>query len=351
MNKRLDRRSGMERKTGFIYWLVLTLCVIATFLISASIGKYEISVPDILSTIYYHFSDPSKITDLNMETTLLNIRLPRLITVMIVGAGLSIAGSAYQGMFRNPLVSPDILGASSGAAFGACLAMLVGMNNFMVQFIAFLMGLGAVTVASTVTKKMSQDPIISLVLGGIMVSTLCESGISLVKLVADADNELPQITFWLMGGFNTINKDKMVTILLPMLLGFVLLFLSRWQLNVLSFGEGEARSMGIKTSQVRLIVIFASTLITASSVSVCGLVGWVGLVIPHIGRALSGPNFVKLIPTCALVGAIFLMGVDDVARCAFDVELPIGILTSFIGVPFFYIIYRYNRGGNANGNS
>lgn len=336
----------VKRKAGRrLFWIVLSLCVVLAFLISASIGKYHIAIPDILRTIYYHFSDPSMITDSNMETTLFNIRLPRLIVVMIVGGGLSIAGSAYQGMFRNPLVSPDILGASSGAAFGACLAMLVGMNDLLVQLCAFLMGLAAVTLASTVTRRLSQDPIISLVLGGIMVSTLCESGTSLIKILADADDKLPQITFWLMGGFNTINKQRMTSILLPMLIGYILLMFSRWQLNVVSFGEGEARSLGINTSRVRMTVILASTLITASSVSVCGLVGWVGLVIPHIGRAFVGPNFKKLLPACMMIGAIFLLAVDDVARCAFSVELPIGILTSFIGVPFFYFIFRYNRRG------
>ena len=207
-------------------------------------------------------------------------------------------------------------------------------------------GLVAVFLATNLTRKLSQDPILGLVLGGIMVSTLCNAGTSMVKLLADADDKLPQITFWLMGGFNTINKERLISILLPMAVGYAILFFSRWQLNVLSFGENEARSMGIRTARARTMIIFASTLITSSSVSVCGLVGWVGLVIPHIGRTIMGPNYRYLLPTTTILGAVFLMIVDDVARCAFAVELPIGILTSFIGVPFFYFILRYNRGGN-----
>lgn len=345
-----DKGLSQGRAIEKAYWVIMPAGVILAFLVSASIGKYSISIPDILKTVFYHFTDPTKIIDSNMETTLFNIRFPRIIAAMIVGGGLSIAVSSYQGMFKNPMVSPDILGASAGAAFGACLAMLLGMGTYLVQICSFCCGLVAVMLATTATKKLSQDPILSLVLGGIMVSTLCQSGTSLVKLMADADDKLPAITYWLMGGFNTITKARTGSILIPMLVGFLLLFFSRWQINVMSFGENEARTLGIKTSRVRLTVIFASTLITASAVSVCGLVGWVGLVIPHIGRALVGPNFKKLMPACAMIGAIFLVVVDDIARCAFSVELPIGILTSFIGVPFFYYIFRYNRRGNY-GNS
>ncbi|WP_084146008.1 FecCD family ABC transporter permease [Anaerovorax odorimutans] len=325
-------------------WPVFFIFLVFAFLVSSSIGKYHISIPDIIQTIYYHYADPSQITNTNMETTLFNIRLPRVIAALGIGGGLSIAGASYQGMFKNPMVSPDILGASAGAAFGACVAMLMGLNTYLVQLFGFCTGLIAVTLASNVTKRLGHDPILGLVLGGIMTSTLCSAGTSMVKLIADADDKLPQITFWLMGGFNTINKERIISILLPMAVGFVSLFLSRWQLNVLSFGEDEARSLGIKTTRVRRMIIIASTLITASSVSVCGLVGWVGLVIPHIGRAIVGPNFRYLLPTCAILGAVFLVFVDDVARCAFSVELPIGILTSFIGIPFFYFILRYNRG-------
>ena len=338
-------RDALQRRRGE-RWPLFFILLVLTFLVSASVGKFSISIPDILSTIYYHFTDPAQIENVNMETTLFNIRLPRIFAVILVGGGLSMAGAAYQGMFKNPMVSPDILGASAGAALGACIAMLFGWNTYLVQLCSFVTGLVAVFLATNLTRKLSQDPILGLVLGGIMVSTLCNAGTSMVKLLADADDKLPQITFWLMGGFNTINKERLISILLPMAVGYAILFFSRWQVNVLSFGENEARSMGIRTARARTMIIFASTLITSSSVSVCGLVGWVGLVIPHIGRTIMGPNYRYLLPTTTILGAVFLMIVDDVARCAFAVELPIGILTSFIGVPFFYFILRYNRGGN-----
>ena len=267
----------------------------------------------------------------------------------IAGGGRSIAGAAYQGMFKNPMVSPDILGASAGAGFGACLAILMELPTVYVQMFSFCGGILAVFIAATATRRFSMDPILGLVLGGMMVSTLFQSGTSTIKILADADNKLPQITFWLMGSFNVMNKAKLFSILIPIGAGFLILFLVRWQLNVLSFGEDEASSLGIKTKRIRSMVIIASTLITASCVSVCGMVGWVGLVIPHAGRALAGPDYRRLLPVCAILGSTFLLLVDDVARTAFMVELPIGILTSFIGVPFFMFIFKsgVNKGGSA----
>ena len=331
-------------------WPILLILPGAAFLISFSIGRFPISLPTLLHTLYYHFADPSQIANPNLETTLFNIRLPRVLAVQIVGGGLSIAGASYQGMFKNPMVSPDILGASAGAGFGACIAMLLDLPTALVQLFSFCTGIFAVAISTNVTKKLSCDVLLGLVLGGMMTSTLFSSGTSALKLLADAENKLPQITFWLMGSFNTMNKARLFSILMPMAAGFLIIFITRWHLNVLSFGEEEARSLGIKTKRVRRLIIIASTLITASSVSVCGMVGWVGLVIPHMGRALVGPNFKRLIPLCAILGSTFLLIVDNVARCAFTVELPIGILTSFIGVPFFYFIFKYNAKGDRSGD-
>jgi len=323
-------------------WPILLILPLAAFLFSFSVGRFSITTPELLHTLYYHFTEPERIIDPNMETVLFNVRLPRVLATLIIGGGLSIAGAAYQGMFKNPMVSPDILGASAGAGFGACVAMLLGMSTSYVQTFGFCGGIIAVVLATIVTKRFGRDAILGLVLGGIMVSTLFQSGTSAIKLLADADNKLPQITFWLMGSFNTMNQARLLSILIPMGMGFVILFLLRWHLNVLSFGEEEARSLGVKTQRVRILVIMASTIITASCVSVCGMVGWIGLVIPHLGRSLVGPDFKRLLPICVILGSTFLLMVDNVARMAFTVELPIGILTSFIGVPFFFFIYRNN---------
>ncbi|MFA5309328.1 MAG: iron ABC transporter permease [Dehalococcoidales bacterium] len=328
-------------------WPILLVFPVLAFLVSFSIGKFPISIPDLLHTLFYHFVDPAKIANANMETVLFNIRLPRVLTVLIVGGGLSMAGASFQGMFKNPLVSPDILGASAGAAFGACVAMLLDMPSAFVQLFSFCSGILAVTIATNATKKFSRDPILGLVLGGIMIGSLFSAGTSALKILADAVDKLPQITFWLMGSFNTINTTKFLSILLPMAISFIILFSVRWHLNVLSFGEEEAKSLGVKTERIRRLTIIASTLITASSVSISGMVGWIGLVIPHMGRALVGPNFKRLIPTCLILGSTFLLIVDDIARCTFTVELPIGILMSFVGVPFFYFIYKYRAKGES----
>ncbi|MCL1828428.1 MAG: iron ABC transporter permease [Oscillospiraceae bacterium] len=339
-----DRKDKPDKK-----WPLLLILPAAAFLFSFSVGRFSITIPDLLHTIFYHFADPARIIDPNMETVLFNIRLPRVLVALIIGGGLSIAGASYQGMFKNPMVSPDILGASAGAGFGACVAMLMGMSTVYVQMLSFCGGVIAVALAATATKSFSRDATLGLVLGGIMVSTLFQSGTSAIKLLADADNKLPQITFWLMGSFNTMNNRRLFSILLPMGAGFITLFLMRWHLNVLSFGEEEARSLGIKTRRVRMLVIMASTLITASCVSVCGMVGWVGLVIPHLGRTIAGPDYKRLIPVCVILGSTFLLMVDNVARMAFSVELPIGILTSFIGVPFFFFIFKNNsKAGDRN---
>lgn len=323
-------------------WVFLLIIPIALFFISFAIGKYPISIPELLHTIYYHFVDPAQVMDPNMETVLFNIRLPRVLMVLIVGAGLSIAGASYQGMFKNPLVSPDILGASAGAGFGAAIGLYFSQSLLVIQIIAFLGGLFAVFMSTNINRKMKFDPILGLVLGGILVSTLFSSGISAIKFLADGDDKLPAITFWLMGSFSSVNMIKLVSIIPPMVIAFIILFHYRWKLNVLSFGEEEARTMGVKASRVRRNVIVAATLITASTVAMCGMIGWIGLIIPHLGRALVGPNFRVLLPVSAILGASYLLAVENIARCAWTLEIPIGILTSIIGVPFFLVIYKYN---------
>lgn len=298
------------------------------------------TLQELISTMYYHFKDPSKIADPNMETVLFNIRIPRVIVVLMVGAGMSIAGASYQGMFKNPLVSPDILGASAGAGFGASIALLLSQSMATVQICAFCGGILAVVMATQVNKVMKYDPILALVLGGILIRTLFTSGLSVIKFLADSEDQLPAITFWLMGSFSSIDKTDVLPISISMAISLIILFVLRWKLNVVSFGEEEAKSMGINTKRIRRWVIVASTLITASSVSVCGMIGWIGLVVPHLSRSLVGPNYKTLIPVCGIIGASFLLVVDNIARCAWAVELPIGILTSLMGVPFFIIIFK-----------
>lgn len=338
-------RAAFGRKLSKKAQILLVLFMVGMFTVSFSVGRYPVSPVELVQNLWWHFFDPGSITSAQVQTVIFNIRLPRVLVSMLVGGALSVAGASYQGMFKNPLVSPDILGASAGASLGACLALLLSMSNTMVQLFAFVGGMLAVTLAVGANRVVKYDPILGLVLGGILVSTLFQAGTSLIKFLADANDKLPTITFWLMGSFSSVDQRDLLTILLPMVLGFGLLASQSWRLNVLSFGEEEARSMGVDTRLTRLIVIFASTLIVSTSVAVAGVIGWIGLVIPHLGRALVGPDYRVLLPVSALLGSSYLLLVDDIARLASSVEVPIGILTAVLGVPFFIVIFRHNMRG------
>jgi iron complex transport system permease protein len=322
---------------------ILILLLIAAFLFSFAIGRYAISLPQLWSILYGHYFGSGAET--NLETVVFNIRLPRIFAAMLVGAALSTAGAAYQGMFKNPLVSPDILGASAGAGFGACLAIYYSQSGFVIQVSAFLFGFVAVLLAYLINIKLDYDPTVGLVLSGILISTLFSSGTGALKYFADANDKLPAITFWLMGSLSSVDKGDLFSALIPITLGFIPLFLVRWRLNVLAFGEDEARTLGINTNRLRLIVVLSSTLVTAASVSISGMVGWIGLVIPHLARAIVGPNYRTLLPVTFILGATYLLLVDDLARCLGSLEVPLGILTSLIGVPFFILIFKNNVRG------
>lgn len=349
----------LDRHVPLAMKLALGAALLAVMLVSFALGRYPITPPELVGTLaalaQNWLSDvlaplgvevPAAEVDPTVATALINVRLPRILVVMLSGAALAVAGASYQGMFKNPLVSPDLLGASAGASLGACLALLLDLGNFYVQLFAFVGSLLAVAMAVWMNKLVNRsDAILGLVLGGMLVSSLFQSGTSMVKYWADANDKLPAITFWLMGSFSRIDQADFGVVVLPMLAGFVLLMMERWKLNVLSFGEEEAKSLGINTKRVRTVVIFASTLVVACSVAVSGIVGWVGLVIPHLARAVVGPNYRVLLPASMLIGASYLLVIDDIARLVSSTEIPIGILTAIFGVPFFIIIFRKNEKG------
>lgn len=338
-------RAALDNRVPLATKVILVAVIIVVFLLSFSVGRYPISIPDLLSAVWNSIIGNTDAIDPRVRTALFNVRLPRVLMVMLAGAALAVSGASYQGMFKNPLVSPDLLGASAGASLGACLGLLWGRDMFTVQVMAFCGGMLAVGMSVWLNKMVRYDPVLSLVLAGMLVTTLFQSGMSIVKMVADANETLPVITFWLMGSFSRIGRDDLAMVLLPMLIGFAVLLSQSWKLNVLSFGEEEARSLGIKTGRVRLLVIFASTLVTSCTVAVAGIVGWVGLVIPHLARTVVGPNYRKLLPTSIFIGAVYLLVVDDFARNLTAVEIPIGILTAIVGVPFFIVIFRHNMKG------
>lgn len=328
---------------------IIILVLVAAVLASLSLGRYSMNPLDALSTVWYviqgSFTGDYGALDENMYRSLFKIRLPRVFIVMLVGGALAMAGASYQGMFKNPLTSPDLLGASAGASVGACLGLLLNLGGTNVQIMAFVGGLVAVGCTVWLTRFVQYDAMLGLVLAGILTSTLFQSIMSAIKLLADGNNKLPEITYWLMGSFSKADAVDIWPFLVPMLIGFILLLINARKLNVLSFGDEEARALGVNTRTTRLWVILGATLITSVSVAVAGIVGWIGLVVPHLARAIVGPNYKALLPTSLLVGAVFLLLVDNLSRLILSVEIPIGILTSILGIPFFAFIFKKNMRG------
>lgn len=317
----------MNRRYYKIFILLLFTLVL-TILGSITIGRYPINLFNMNSVEHALF---------------FNHRLPRIILACIVGASLSCAGATYQGVFKNPMASPDILGASSGAAFGAAIAILLDMSSSLIIVFAFVFSLGTVTLVMFISKKAKGKKPISLILTGIMLSSLVSSGTSFIKLIADPEDQLPEITYWQMGSLNgALPKDILFSII-PVLLGIVPLLIIRWQINLLTLSEDEAYTMGINIKKTRFIIIICSTLLTAASVAVSGVIGWIGLVIPHLSRKLVGNNYRYLLPVSITLGAIFLLFIDNISRNLYTTEIPIGILTSFVGAPFF--IYLITKDG------
>ena len=325
---------------------VAAAVLVALFFASFLIGQYPISplgVLDIVgSKVFGYESGEAAMA----QTIVWKVRLPRICAAVLIGAALSVAGAVYQGLFKNPMVSPDILGASSGAGFGAALAILLSLPYLFVQVNAFTFGIAAVGLAYLICQKASRgkDAVLMLILAGIVVSTLFSSFITLVKFVADPDSKLPEITYWLMGSLASASQRDVLFLLAPLAAGLVPVYLARWRLNAMAFGDEEALALGINVKRLRGVLILAATLLTAASVAVGGMIGWIGLVIPHMCRFIVGPNYKNLIPMSILVGGIFLLVVDCLARMMFTVEIPLGILTSLIGAPFFvYLLFKRKK--------
>ena len=283
--------------------------------------------------------------DGSMEAVAWNIRLPRILLSCLVGCCLSTAGASYQGVFQNPMASPDLLGATNGAAFGAALAILLGGSSRIITLSAFCFSILTVAAAFLISRVAGGKRVLTLVLAGIMVGSLFSAGTSFIKLAADPSNQLPAITYWLMGSLSGARWKEVGLAVIPMAVGLAPLLLLRWRVNVLTLGDDEARTMGVNAGRVRFLVILCATLITAASVAVSGMIGWVGLVIPHLSRKLVGNDYRYLMPASMLFGAAFLLAVDDVSRNLMALEIPIGILTAFVGAPFF--IWLITRKGDA----
>lgn len=322
---------------------VLGAVFLAVLLGSLLVGRYALSPGQLVHMLWTRISGGAADWPISDDKVVFAVRLPRVAAAALVGAALAVSGAAYQGMFRNPMVSPDILGASTGAGFGAAVAILLGAGYFGISAAAFCCGLLAVAAAWLVSRLSKANQAVALILAGMMISSLFSAGTSFVKLVADTQQQLPAITYWLMGSLSSIKDKDVVFLAIPVALGMIPLFFLRWRMNLLTVGEEEAQSMGVNTRRLRGAVIVCATLLTSASVAVSGMIGWVGLVIPHFCRMLFGYDYRRLIPAGALFGAAFLLAVDDIARLVTTGELPLGILTAFVGAPLF--LYLIATGG------
>lgn len=314
--------------------------LVTSFLAALLFGRYGASPLEVFQVILSKVTGQTGTSDPSLEAVIFNIRLPRIIAAMLIGGGLSVSGASFQGVFRNPLVSPFILGVATGSGFGAAIAILLSGNNLVIQGAAFLFGMLAVLLSYGLTRMYKTSSILVMALSGVIVSSFFSALISLIKYVADPYDKLPVIVFWLMGSLATISQKDVFILVIPMVIGISVIFSLRWKINVLTLGEDEARSLGIESAWLRLLIIVAATLITASAVSISGVIGWVGLVIPHLARLISGPDYRRLIPLSMSLGACYLLLIDTLARNITSGEIPLGILTATVGAPVFAIILK-----------
>jgi iron complex transport system permease protein len=319
-------------------YVLSTGALVALVAVAFAVGRYPVSLAELLSVLSGR-SVPGSV-----ETVVLQVRGPRVLAALLVGAALAAAGTAYQGMFRNPLVSPDILGVSTGAALGAVLAIFLSQGILMTQAFAFAGGLAAVGLVYGVGSRLrGHDPLLALVLTGVVIGTLLGSAIALLKYLADPYNQLPAITFWLLGTLAAISPKDLAAAAPLALLGLVPMLLLRWRMNLLALPDDEARALGVDTRKLRTLVVCCATLMTASVVAIGGIIGWVGLLIPHAARLLVGPDFGRLLPLAMLMGAGFMLAVDTLCRTIATIEVPPGVLTALIGTPFFLWLFALAR--------
>jgi len=323
-------------------WITMLAVLLITFFVSLFVGRYIISPYEVSGILLDGLRGEAG--DGMEYSVVWNLRLPRTLLNCFVGAGLAVAGAAFQGIFRNPLVSPDVLGVSSGAAFGAALGILLSGMNHLATVMALLFGIASVFMTYTLSKLRGESSTLSLVLSGMIISAVFSALISLIKYVADPYDKLPAITYWLMGSFASASYSNLQLAGIPIFLGTVVLLLLRWRINILSLGDEDAYSLGVNPVKTRRVIIIMATLITASCVTVTGVIGWVGLVIPHICRMLIGVDHMKLLPVSCVIGAAFMIIVDLIARTATAAEIPIGILTALVGAPFFALLFKRAKG-------
>ncbi|MBQ2962265.1 iron ABC transporter permease [Methanobrevibacter sp.] len=334
----MNENSSLNIDKLAIYLLLIALPIFL-FFVSFMLGRYPVAPIDVVKTILSPIF-PQLAVSPELNSIVFTIRLPRIIAALLVGAALSVAGASFQGIFKNPLVSPDLLGVSMGAGFGAAIAILANAGNALIQLSAFIFGIISVSITYGISKAYKAGGILLLVLSGTAVSAFFNALISGTKFMADPYDKLPQITYWLMGSLSAVNFDKLSMIIIPLIIGMIVILVLRWHLNVLAMGDEEAQSLGLDAGKLRLIIIVACTLVTSAAVSISGIIGWVGLVVPHMTRIIVGPDHKILLPASISIGASFLLLIDNISRTFISIEIPIGILTAIVGVPLFLYLLR-----------
>ncbi len=322
------------------------LALLALALLSLASGKFAVPLSDVVGVLAGKLFGTAMPADPTVQTVILQVRLPRIAAALVIGAALSAAGATYQGLFRNPLVSPDILGVSAGASLGAVLGIFLSLPVAAIQLFAFaggLLAVGSVYAIGALVRR--HDPVLTLVLAGVAIGAVLGAGISLLKVLADPYNQLPAITYWLLGSLASVTLADLGAILPAMLLGLAPMVLLRWRMNLMSLGDEEARALGVETRLLRPLFVASATLVTAAAVSVTGVIGWIGLIVPHVARLLVGPEFGRLLPATLMLGAGYLLGVDLIARVAAQIEVPLGILTALVGAPFFLWLLASGKRG------
>lgn len=337
----MPRARGRPQAVVAVLALALLVAALASFLV----GHYPLQLGQVLQVLQAPWApaDGAAPVPPVVRQVVLQVRLPRIAAALLVGAALASAGAAYQALFRNPLVSPALLGVSAGAGFGAALALLLQWPAAGVQGAAFACGIAAVAIAAGLARRLGGDSPIVLVLAGMVVAAVFQALLAGVKYVADPVDALPAITFWLLGSMARVRAQDVLLALLPMAAGLLVLHLLRWRIDLASLSDDEVHALGVRVSRLRAAVIVAATLLTAAAVSLAGIVGWVGLLVPHMARMLVGPAFAALLPASALLGGVFLLLVDDACRGATASEVPLGILTALVGAPVFLLLLARTR--------
>lgn len=339
----MNQENKYRRQTG----LLLVLLVSCVFLMIFSLGVGRLSVPIgqipmmLLDNVWPMEASWTPVQERVVEL----VRGPRILMAVVVGAGLAIAGASLQGVFRNPLIGPDIIGVSSGAAFGGALAILLFDSSFMTVLLAFLFGLGAIVIVSLISRVGGQSPMLLLVLSGVVTGAFFSALVSLITYLADPEERLPAIVYWLLGSFASASYDRLWIVLVPTVIGSLVIYGMRYRINILSLGNEEASALGLKVEKARWLILVMVAMIASATVAVAGIIGWVGLVVPHFARMLVGADHRLLIPASAIIGAGYLVIIDTLARSATTSEIPLGVLTALVGAPLFVWLLRKTQAG------